>query len=85
MPAIGGHCSPAWQAVSALGKVSAMMLEGEPLLEDAAILSLVHALRPDAGVFPRDTDPRGQTGDLPDLYRAYHLDVDAAAEPALRR
>ena len=40
-------------------------------------------------VSPLGTDRFGQTGDLPDLYRAYRLDadaiVDAAAELALRR
>lgn len=55
--AAGEQSAPAYQQVSALGKVPALLVDGEPLLENAAILTLIHALRPDAGVFPPDADP----------------------------
>ena len=58
--AAGEQSSPAYQQVSALGKVPALLVDGEPLLENAAILTLVQALRPDAGLFPADPDPRGR-------------------------
>ena len=58
--AAGEQGSPSYKAVSVLGKVPALLVDGEPLLENAAILTLIHALRPDAGVFPRDADARGR-------------------------
>lgn len=58
--AAGEQATPAYKAVSALGKVPALLVDGEPLLENAAILTLIHALRPDAGVFPRDADAWGR-------------------------
>lgn len=50
--------TPAYRAVSALGKVPALLIDGEPLLENSAIITLVHELRPDAGIFPRAGGPR---------------------------
>lgn len=51
--AAGEQMGADYRAVSALGKVPAMIVDGEPLLENAGIITLVDALRPDAGVFPR--------------------------------
>ena len=56
----GEQSAPAYKSVSALGKVPALLVDGEPLLENAAILTLIHALRPAAGVFPADADARGR-------------------------
>ena len=56
--AAGEQTEPAYKAISALGKVPALLVDGEPLLENSAIITLIHALRPDAGVFPRDDSPR---------------------------
>ena len=56
--AAGEQAGPAYHAVSALGKVPALLIDGEPLLENAAIIAFVHALRPDAGVLPQDDHPR---------------------------
>ena len=50
----------AYKAVSAMGKIPALLIDGEPLLENAAIITLVHALRPDAGILPPDDDPRAR-------------------------
>ena len=49
---------PSYLAVSPLGKVPMLMIDGEPLVENAAILTYIASLRPDAGVFPRDPDLR---------------------------
>ena len=53
----GEQGETAYQAISPLGKVPLLMVDGAPLLENAAILTLIHALRPDSGVFPRDPAP----------------------------
>lgn len=53
----GAQSEPAYLAVSALGKVPALIVDGEPLLENAAIITLIHALRPEAGILPPDADP----------------------------
>jgi pyruvate dehydrogenase E1 component len=50
------------------------MLDGSP-----AALSWLGAVRGQR-VSPLGTDRFGQTGDLPDLYRAYRLDAEAAIE-----
>lgn len=54
----GEQTGDAYKAHSALGKVPMMLVDGEPLLENLALLTLVDALRPDAGLFPRDRSPR---------------------------
>lgn len=58
--AAGAQSSPAYRARSALGKVPMLEIDGEPLLENAAILTFVDALRPEAGLFPRSADSRGR-------------------------
>lgn len=54
----GEQAGPAYRAISALGKVPALLVDGEPLLENSAILTLVDTLAPDAGIFPPGGDPR---------------------------
>ena len=44
------------RAVSPLGKVPLMVIDGRPLLENAAILTLAHSLRPAAEILPRNVD-----------------------------
>ena len=56
--AAGEQAAPAYRAVSALGKVPALLVDGEPLLESSAILTLINALSPDASIFPDDGSPR---------------------------
>ncbi len=56
--AAGEQTGAAYREISALGKVPALLVDGQPLLENSAILTLIHAMRPDAGVFPRDDSPR---------------------------
>lgn len=50
--AAGEQQSVDYLATSALGKVPALLVDGTPLLENAAILTLAHALRPEAGILP---------------------------------
>ncbi len=45
-------------AHSPLGKVPLLLIDGTPLLENAAILTFIGELRPEAGLFPRDRSPR---------------------------
>lgn len=53
----GEQGKPEYKAVSALGKVPALLVDGEPLLENSAIITLVDALRPDAGILGHDRSP----------------------------
>ncbi len=53
----GEQTQAAYKAVSAMGKIPVMLVDGEPLLENSAIITLVHALRPKAGVLS-DASPR---------------------------
>ena len=54
----GEQSSPAYLAVSPLGKVPTLLIDGEVLTENAAILVYLNALKPEAGLFPADTSPR---------------------------
>ena len=56
--AAGAQAQPGYLAVSKLGKVPLLLVDGEPLAENAAILTFIAALRPDAGLFPADPSPR---------------------------
>lgn len=49
---------PAYRRLSPFGKVPAMLVDGEPLLENSGIIALIAALRPDAGIFPSHPTPR---------------------------
>ncbi|WP_399684921.1 glutathione S-transferase family protein [Xenophilus sp.] len=53
----GEQARPAYAAVSALGKVPALLVDGAVLTENAAIQTFVAALRPEAGLFPPDSSP----------------------------
>jgi glutathione S-transferase len=49
--------SEAYTAVSPLGKVPALVIDGVVLTENAAIQTYLAALRPQAGLFPSDDSP----------------------------
>lgn len=49
--------SAAYAAVSPLGKVPALVIDGVVLTENAAIQTYIAELRPQAGLFPRDPSP----------------------------
>jgi glutathione S-transferase len=56
--AAGEQSGANYLEVSPLGKVPLLLIDGEPLSENAAILTYIAALRPDAGLFPADPSPR---------------------------
>lgn len=56
--AAGDQTKPEYAKVSPLGKVPALMIDGTPLTENAAIIVYIAALRPAAGLFPLSTDAR---------------------------
>ncbi|WP_293882113.1 glutathione S-transferase family protein [Sphingomonas sp.] len=47
----------AYKAISPLGKVPLMLVDGVPLAENAALLTFIGALRPESGVFPGGHEP----------------------------
>jgi glutathione S-transferase len=54
----GAQYERAFLAVSPLGKVPTLLIDGAPLTENAAILVYLAALRPEAGLLPPATAPR---------------------------
>ncbi|QUT05719.1 glutathione S-transferase family protein [Sphingobium phenoxybenzoativorans] len=56
--AAGEQSGADYLGVSPLGKVPLLLIDGEPLSENAAILTYIATLRPDAGLFPADPSPR---------------------------
>lgn len=54
----GEQTGEAYLGVSPLGKVPLLLIDGEALSENAAILTYIAALRPEAGLFPVDPSPR---------------------------
>lgn len=56
--AAGEQASAAYLAISPLGKVPLLLIDGEALAENAAILTYIAALRPEAALFPPDPSPR---------------------------
>jgi len=48
--------TPGYLAVNPLGKVPLLLVDGDGLSENAAILTYIRALRPDAGLFPPSND-----------------------------
>lgn len=56
--AAGAQSQPGYLVQSPLGKVPLLLIDGEPLTENAAILTYIAALRPDAGLFPVSDSPR---------------------------
>ncbi|MBL0421920.1 glutathione S-transferase family protein [Ramlibacter sp. AW1] len=55
--ASGEQSQPAYGAISPLGKVPALIVDGEVLTENAAIQTYIAALRPQAGLFPEPRSP----------------------------
>lgn len=55
--AADAQSAPGYRAVSPLGKVPLLMVDGVPLAENAAILTYIAAMRPYAEIFPADPSP----------------------------
>ena len=62
--AAGQQKSTDYLAVNPLGKVPFMLIDGDGLAENSAILSYVAALRPEAGLFPSWDDPRARADSI---------------------
>lgn len=54
----GAQTTPEYAAILPLGKVPLLLIDGEPLSENSAILTYIDALRPDCGLFPADRSAR---------------------------
>ena len=54
----GAQSMPDYLRISPLGKVPLLLIDGEPLSENMAILTYIAGLRPDAGLFPANPSPR---------------------------
>lgn len=53
----GAQLEPGYLAVSPLGKVPMLVIDGVPLAENSAILTFIAASAPSAGIFPADPTP----------------------------
>lgn len=63
----GEHKSPAYKSLNSMGKVPLLVIDGEALSENVAILSHLNYLFPDAGLLPLTSSPieaARQTADL---------------------
>lgn len=52
----GEHKSPDYLRLNPAGKVPCLMIDGQPLTENGAILRFLHAEYPEAGLFPQAKD-----------------------------
>ena len=60
----GGHRTPEYLAVNPQGKVPCLVIDGEPLTENQAILRWLHATYPDARLFPPAPTPLDEARQL---------------------
>lgn len=63
----GDHRSPEFLALNPGGKVPVLLIDGEPLTENVAIISWVHATCPEAGLLPEPTGSLESFRQLSDL------------------
>lgn len=83
--AAGAQNSEEYLRVNPLGKVPLLVIDGQPLSENAAILTYIAAIRPEAGLFPQSDDPRTQAeivGGMSFCGGTLHPNVRAFANPA---
>ena len=64
----GEHTQPAYQSANPRGKVPALLIDGELLSENAAILLWLNATYPDAGLLPQASTPMEQARIHSDLF-----------------
>ena len=82
----GENRSAEYLAISPQGKVPCLLVDGEPLVENIAILRWLHAEYPDAGLFPPAASPLAearQLGALAWIASAWHPAVRAIKMPRL--
>ncbi|MDB5579222.1 MAG: Glutathione S-transferase [Bradyrhizobium sp.] len=58
--AVNEQTTPEYLKISPFGKVPLMLIDGEAMVENSAIVTFVAALRPDAGILPSARIPRMQ-------------------------
>lgn len=63
----GEHKSPGYKRVNPKGKVPALVVDGEALTENVAILSFLHGRFPTAGLLPPAISPLEQARQIADL------------------
>ena len=63
----GGHRQPAYLAINPHGKVPALVVDGQLLTENAAIVTYIDALAPNAGLLPRRDTAWGRARVMSDL------------------
>ena len=63
----GEHKSPAYKAHNPKGKVPAIVIDGEALTENVAIITLLNERFPDAGLLPAARDPMAKARQIADL------------------
>lgn len=63
----GEHKSPAYKAYNPKGKVPAIIIDGEALTENVAIITLLNECFPDARLLPAASDPMAKARQLADL------------------
>jgi glutathione S-transferase len=63
----GEHRAPAYLSMNPKGKVPMLLVDGEPLTENVAILSWLNGQYPDAALLPRVLDPMSRARQLADL------------------
>lgn len=79
------QAQPNYLAISPLGKVPLLLIDGVALTENAAVLTFIAALRPDARLFPTDSSPRVQAesvGGLSFCAGTLHPQIRGIANPA---
>ena len=83
--AANGQGQPGYLALSPMGKVPVLVVDGEPLLETAAILTFIATLRPEAKLLPLDAAPRLRAeaaGGLAFCGGTLHPQIRGVANPA---
>lgn len=82
----GEHKSPAYRRYNPKGKVPTLLVDGEPLTENVAIIRYLHRRFPEAGLLPVAEDPltsERQTADLCFCSSTLHPIVTRIRLPAL--
>jgi glutathione S-transferase len=64
----GDHLKPAYRAANPRGKVPALLIDGQLLSENAAIISWVHITWPEAKLLPATDGPLEKAQQLSDLF-----------------
>ena len=63
----GEHKSPAYKKLNPKGKVPALVIDGEPLTENVAILTFLNRMFPAAGLLPAAANPLDEARQIADL------------------